>query len=121
KSLTRFIVVALVAGALLWKQFHSFSSLGAEPAGAAIGHALSLVGTALIALGSALAAIALVDAPLAIWQHHKALRMSREEIREEHKDTEGSPELKSRVRRAKQLVARQRMMQEGPKADAGIS
>jgi len=121
KSLARFIVVALVATVLLWKQFHSFSGLGAEPTRAAIGHALSLVGSALIALGGALAAIALVDAPLAIWQHHKSLRMSREEIREEHKDTEGSPELKSRVRRAQQAIARKRMMQEVPKADVVIS
>jgi flagellar biosynthesis protein FlhB len=121
KALARFIVVALVATALLWKQFHSFSGLGAEPTRAAIGHSLSLVGSALIALGGALAAIALVDAPLAIWQHHKALRMSREEIREEHKDTEGSPELKSRVRRVQQAIARKRMMQEVPRADVVIT
>ena len=121
KALARFIVVALVATALLWKQFHSFSGLGAEPTRAAIGHSLSLVGSALIALGGALAAIALVDAPLAIWQHHKSLRMSREEIREEHKDTEGSPELKSRVRRVQQAIARKRMMQEVPRADVVIT
>lgn len=121
KSLARFIVVALVAVALLSKQFHSFSGLGTEPTQAAIGHALSLVGTALIALGGALAAIALVDVPLAIWQHHKSLRMSREEIREEYKDTEGSPEIKSRVRRAQQAIARKRMMQEVPRADVVIS
>jgi len=121
KSLARFIVVALVATVLLWQQFHAFSGLGAEPTRAAIGHALSLVGSALIALGGALAAIALVDAPLAIWQYHKSLRMSREEIREEHKDTEGSPELRSRVRRAQQAIARKRMMQEVPRADVVIS
>jgi flagellar biosynthesis protein FlhB len=121
KSLARFVVVALVATVLLWKQFHSFSGLGTEPTRAAIGHALSLVGTALIALGGALAAIAVVDVPLAIWQHHKSLRMSREEIREEYKDTEGSPEIKSRVRRAQQAIARKRMMQEVPKADVVIT
>jgi flagellar biosynthetic protein FlhB len=121
KSLARFIVVALVATVLLWKQFHSFSGLGTEPTQAAIGHALSLVGTALIALGGALAAIAVIDVPLAIWQHHKSLRMSREEIREEYKDTEGSPEIKSRVRRAQQAIARKRMMQEVPKADVVIT
>ena len=121
KSLARFIVVALVAVALLRQQFHVFSSLGAEPTRAAIGHALSLVGNAFIALGGALGAIAVVDAPLAIWQHHKSLRMSRDEIREEHKDTEGSPELKSRVRRAQQAIARKRMMQEVAKADVVIT
>jgi flagellar biosynthetic protein FlhB len=121
KSLARFIVVALVATVLLWQQFHSFSGLGSEPTQAAIGHSLSLVGTALIALGGALAAIAVVDAPLAIWQHHKSLRMSREEIREEHKDSEGSPEIKSRVRKAQQAIARKRMMQEVPRADVVIT
>jgi len=121
KSLARFMVVALVATVLLWKQFHSFSGLGTEPPRAAIGHALSLVGTALIALGGALAAIAVIDVPLALWQHHKSLRMSREEIREEYKDTEGSPEIKSRVRRAQQAIARKRMMQEVPKADVVIT
>jgi flagellar biosynthetic protein FlhB len=121
KSLARFAVVALVAAVLLRKQFHSFSGLGGEPTRAAIGHAMSLVGTALIALGGALAAIAIVDVPLALWQYHKGLRMSRQEIRDEHKDTEGSPEIKSRVRRAQQLIARKRMMQEVPKADVVIT
>jgi flagellar biosynthetic protein FlhB len=121
KSLARVIVVALVAAALLRNQFHSFTGLSAETTRVAIGHALSLVGNALIALGGALVAIAVIDVPLALWQYHKSLRMSREEIREEHKDTEGSPEIKSRVRRAQQMVARQRMMQEVPKADVVIS
>lgn len=121
KSFARFTVVALVAVVLLRHQFHSFSGLAAETTQAAIGHALSLVGTALIALGGALAAIALVDAPLTIWQHHKKLRMSRQEIRDEHKESEGSPEVKSRMRRAQQLLARKRMMQEVPKADVVIT
>ena len=121
KSLARFIVVALVAVVLLKKQFHSFSGLGAEAPREAIRHALSLVGGALIALGGALAAIALVDAPLAIWQHHKGLRMSRNEVREEHKDSDGNPEMKSRVRRAQQAAASRRMMQDVPKADVVIT
>jgi len=115
------LVVALVAVVLLRHQFYSFSGLGTESTQAAIGHALSLVGTALIALGGALGAIALVDAPLAIWQYHKGLRMSRQEIRDENKESEGSPEVKSRVRRVQQMLARKRMMQEVPKADVVIT
>jgi flagellar biosynthetic protein FlhB len=121
KSLARFVVVALVAVMVLKKQFHSFSGLGAEAPRAAIGHALSLIGSALVALGGALGAIALVDAPLAIWQHHKKLRMSRQEVRDEHKDADGNPEMKSRVRRAQQASARRRMMQDVPKADVVIT
>lgn len=121
KSLARFLVVGLVATLVLWKQFHSFTGLGAETTQAAIGRSLDLVGAALIALGGALAVIAMVDAPLALWQYHKSLRMSREEIRDENKETEGNPEIKSRVRRAQQAQARKRMMQEVPKADVVIT
>lgn len=121
KSLARFSVVAVVAVALLRHQFHSFSGLSTEPTQAAIGHALSMVGTALIALGGSLGAIALIDVPIVLWQHHKELRMSRQEIRDENKDSEGSPEVKSRVRRVQQLLARKRMMQEVPKADVVIT
>src|SRR5208337_526595 len=66
-------------------------------------------------------AIAMVDVPLALWQYHQSLRMSREELREEHKDSEGSPEIKSRVRRAQQALARRRMMQEVPRADVVVT
>jgi flagellar biosynthetic protein FlhB len=121
KSLARISVVAVVAGVLLWRQFHSFSGLAAESTQAAIGHALTLSGAALIALGGALALIAIVDVPLALWQHHKSLRMTRDEIREEFKETEGSPEIKSRVRRTQQMIARRRMMQQVPKADVVIT
>jgi flagellar biosynthetic protein FlhB len=121
KSLARFLVVGVVAFAVLRHEFHSFTGLGSQSTAVAIGHALSLIGWALIALGGALAVIALVDVPLAIWQHNKALRMNRQEIRDEHKETEGSPESRSRVRRAQQAAARKRMMQEVAKADVVIT
>ena len=121
KALARFVVVAVVAVTVLWKQFHSFTHLGTEPTGAAIGHAMALAGSAMIALAGALAAIALVDVPLAIWQFNKSMRMTRQEIRDEHKETDGNPEIKSRVKRAQQAVARRRMMQEVPKASVVIT
>jgi flagellar biosynthetic protein FlhB len=121
KALARFLVVAIVAVAVLWKQFHSFNQLVTEPMGAAVAHAMSLAGNALIALGGALAAIAMVDVPLALWQFNKQMRMTRQEIRDEHKETEGSPEIKGRVRRMQQAMARKRMMQQVPKASVVVT
>jgi flagellar biosynthesis protein FlhB len=121
KALARFVVVALVAVVVMWKQFHSFTHLGTEPTSTAVLHALSMAGNAMIALGGALAAIAMVDVPLALWQFHKSLRMTRQEIRDEHKQTEGSPEIKSRVRRVQQAMARKRMMQDIAKASVIIT
>jgi flagellar biosynthesis protein FlhB len=121
KALARFIVVALVAVIVLHHQFRSFAGLAIEPVESGIGHALSLIGTAFIALGGALAAIAAVDVPLAIWQYNQAMRMSRQELRDEHKETEGSPESRTRVRRVQQQLARRRMMSKVPKADVVVT
>jgi flagellar biosynthetic protein FlhB len=121
KSLARFLVVALVAVMVLRHQFRAFTSLSNEPVRAAVGHALTLAGTALIAFGGALAAIAAVDVPLALWQHSRSLRMSRQEIREETRDTEGSPEVRQRIRRAQQEMAGRRMMTAVPTADVVVT
>jgi len=121
KALARFLVVALVTVAVLHKQIRAFTSLGIEPAPVGIAHASSLIVTALIALAGALALIALVDVPLTLWQYQKALRMTRQEVRDEHKDTEGNPEIRTRVRRVQQQQARKRMMQQVPKADVVVT
>jgi len=55
------------------------------------------------------------------WEHNQKLRMTRQEVLEEHKQTEGSPLLKSRIRSLQRQVARQRMMQEVPKANVVIT
>ena len=59
--------------------------------------------------------------PYQLWQYAKQMRMSREEIREEYKESEGSPEVKGRIRQLQQQLARQRMMQEVPKADVVVT
>jgi flagellar biosynthesis protein FlhB len=121
KALARVVLVVLIAVIVLRTQFNSYAALDVEPTPAAIAHALTLCGAALIALSAALVVIALIDVPLTLWQFNKAMRMSRQEIREENKENEGSPEIKSRVRRLQQLMARKRMMQEVPKADVVIT
>jgi flagellar biosynthesis protein FlhB len=121
KALARVFLVATVAVLVLRRQFHEYSALSVEPAAVAIGHAMRLGGAALIALGGALAVIAMIDVPLALWQFHKSMRMSRQEIRDESKESEGSPEMKSRIKRMQQVLARKRMMQEVPKADVVIT
>ena len=121
KSLARFLVVAVVAVAVLHHQFREFTSLSTEPVRTGLAHALSLAGTALIAFGGALAAIAAIDVPLALWQYHRSLRMSREEIREENRDSEGSPESRNRMRRAQRELAGRRMMEEVPRADVVVT
>lgn len=55
------------------------------------------------------------------WEHNQKLRMTRQEVREELKQTEGSPLLKSRIRSLQRQLAKQRMMQEVPQANVVIT
>lgn len=65
--------------------------------------------------------IAIIDYILERWRFERSLRMTRQEIREEHKETEGDPLIKSRIRSIQREIAQRRMMQEVPKATVVIT
>ena len=117
KAFAKFLVVAVIAVAVLRKQSAQLLALGNAPLQAGIAQAAALTSDALLAVSSGLALIAAIDVPWQLWQHSKKLSMTREEIREEYKESEGSPEVKTRIRRTQREFARRRMMQEVPKAD----
>lgn len=121
KSIAKFAAVGLVAGLLLWNQTDEILALSRGAIGPAMADALRLCGRALLAMSGALVAIALVDVPYQLWQHARSLRMTREEVRQEHRESEGSPEIKGRIRAAQQALARRRMMTEVPKATVVIT
>jgi len=121
KALAKFGVVGLVAVMVLWNDLGALLNLGQEPLDEAIAHTVTLSGKALIAITSGLLIIAAIDVPYQLFSHAKQLKMSRQEIREEHKESEGSPEVKGRIRQLQQQFARQRMMQDVPKADVIVT
>lgn len=65
--------------------------------------------------------IAVIDYVLERWRFERSLRMTRQEIKEEHKETEGDPLIRSRIRSIQREMARRRMMQEVPKATVVIT
>jgi flagellar biosynthetic protein FlhB len=121
KALAKFGVVALVAVLVLWNDYETLLGLGQEPLDQAIAHTITLSGKALIAITAGLLIIAGIDVPYQLYSHAKQLKMSRQEIREEHKESEGSPEVKGRIRQMQQQMASQRMMQDVPKADVIVT
>ena len=120
KAFAKFILLALVAILLLRQKSGELMSLGTEPTRVAIAHAMALTGHAFLMLATTLGLIAAVDVPWQLFQHNKQLRMTRQEVREEMKESEGSPEIKGRIRKMQNEIARRRMMQEVPKADVVI-
>jgi len=117
KSLGKFAIVGGAGVLVLWTNMDALLGLGREPVHAAIGHAMSITGGALIALTCALVLIAAVDVPFQLWQYNRDMRMSREDIRQESRESEGSPEIRGRVRQLQREMSERRMMSDVPKAD----
>lgn len=65
--------------------------------------------------------VVLMDVPFQLYSHYKNLRMSKEEIKQEHKENEGDPHLKAKIKQQQQAIARSRMMTKVPKADVIIT
>ena len=120
KAFAKFLLLGLVAVLLLRQKSAELMGLGAEPTRTAIAHAISLTGYSLLMLATTLGLIAAIDVPWQLFQHHKKLRMTQQEIRDEMKESEGSPETKGRIRSMQREIARRRMMHEVPKADVVI-
>ena len=121
KALAKFLFIALVAACLLWKNTGELMGLGSEPINAALTHAARLTGHAFLILAGTMGLIAAVDVPWQLYQHNQKLKMSRQEIKEEAKESDGSPEMKGHIRRAQGELARRRMMHEIPTADVVVT
>ncbi len=121
KGIAKVCVVGVIAWLLLNGLAPELMGLSAEPVNAAIGHAASLAAYSLLVLVCGLAIIAAVDVPFQLWQHAKELKMTRQEVRQEYKESEGSPETRGRIREAQRALARGRMLQEVPTADVVVT
>ena len=75
----------------------------------------------LVVLSAVMLLIAAVDVPFQLWTHHKQLRMTRQEVRDEMKETDGRPEVKSRIRQLQMEMTQRRMMEAVPPADVVVS
>ncbi len=121
KAMAKALVVTGVAVLLLLKLSGDLLALGTGPLLPSLDAAAGLVGFALLILSASLILIAGVDVPFQLWNHKRQLKMTRQEVKDELKETDGRPEVKSRIRALQQERSRQRMMLEVPTADVVIT
>lgn len=121
KSLLKFFVVFIVAFLLLTGLFEQILGLSLEAIPINFSHAVKLLLGMFLTLSLSLAIIAIVDAPYQVWNHNRQLKMTKQEIKDEHKNTEGSPEIKGRIRRTQYEMSQRRMMSEVPESDVVIT
>jgi flagellar biosynthesis protein FlhB len=121
KSLLKFFVVFFSAYLLLTSLFQQILSLSIEAIPFNFAHAVDLLLWMFLALALSLIIIVIVDAPYQTWSHNKELKMTKQEVKDEHKSSEGSPENKGRIRRAQYDMSQRRMMAEVPNSDVVIT
>ena len=121
KGIAKVFVVGLIAVVLLKGLTSQLMGLSGEPVNQAIGHSASMASYSLLILCMGLAIIAAIDVPYQLYQYAKELKMTREEVKEEYKESEGSPETRGRIREAQRALANGRMMQEVPTADVVVT
>ncbi len=121
KALLKFLLIFLVTYLLFKGLSGKFLGLSSEPLQQAIGHALHLIAISFLMLSASLLLIAMFDVPYQLWDHSRKLKMTLQEIKDEMKETDGSPEVKGKIRQLQMEMAQKRMMDEVPKADVIVT
>ena len=120
KALTKFSLVGLVLYLVVSQSFSAITQLGfmsVEPAMASAGEMIAR-GTILVTLTLIIAAA--IDIPYQIHEFNKKIRMTKQEVKDELKDTEGRPEVKAQIRRKQREMALGSMLEAVADADVVI-
>jgi len=117
KSLVKVIFLGLALVLLLRHDVPYVMATGSGTVSNGIGESLSLVAHAALLFAVILGVIGGFDAVWQRFDYGRRHRMSKQEVKDEHKDTDGNPQLKGRIRQMQHQMARRRMIQEVPKAD----
>ncbi len=121
KSIIKVALIIPVGVFLYLWEMDSFMGLGYEPFKQAMAHAGELFVWAIFILSLTLVVIAAVDMPYQKYQYSKNLKMTKQEVKDERKNSDGDPMVKGRIRSKQREIALRRMMAEVPKADVIIT
>ena len=121
KALAKFFIILIVALLVLKSDIDDLLRIAHEPLELAVIHSLQVVGWSALWMACGLILIAAVDVPVQLWESHQKLLMTKQEVRDEHKDQEGRPEVKQRIRQLQREMSQRRMMAAIPDADVIIT
>lgn len=121
KTLVKAAVVGGVAVMVITRHIDQMISLMHASPTEALAAGIGLVALCCALIVSGLIVIVLIDAPWQLFSHFKKLRMSRQDVKQENKESDGDPHVKGRIRQQQRAMARRRMMAEVPKADVIVT
>jgi flagellar biosynthetic protein FlhB len=121
KALLKAGLIGGVGTVVLWNARDPMLALAAQrpdAAMAALGH---LVMVSVLSIAAVMILLAAVDVPLQLWRHAKQLRMTREEVKREARESDGDPHVRAAMRALQREAAKKRMMADVPKADVIVT
>ena len=121
KSIAKFLLVGGVTYLLIDASITEFAEISLMALEPGLTASASIITTAFLVASSTLIIIALIDAPYQVYQHNQKMKMSLKEVKDERKDTEGSPEVKQKIRQKQREVSAARMLEAIAEADVVIT
>lgn len=121
KGILKLAIVSTVGIWVMMPEFDTMIELVQEPAAVSLHVIYDLTLQLMIAVLAIMAVVAALDMLWQRMQHMKKMRMSRQELKDEYKQTEGDPVVKARLRQLRMEKSRRRMMAAVPKADVIIT
>ena len=121
KAIAKALIIGGVGIFVMWYNKETVLGLVKLPVDLGLSHMSELLGFSFLFIVGAMMLIVAIDVPFQIWEHAKKLRMTKEEVRKETKESEGDPQIKARIRNLQREAARRRMMAEIPKADVVVT
>ena len=121
KSIAKTIVVGIVAWLVVRHQKDAVLGLSVEPLRAGGTHLVSLMTSAFLSIVGALGLIAAIDGPYQMWHYANKLKMTRQEMTQEAKESDGNPQVKAKIRQMQRAMAKRRMMAAVPTADVVVT
>lgn len=124
-ELIKAIAKALLVGTVSWyvvsSQMEELLALTVNPLKTGGAHMASMLLTSFITVVFSLVLIAAIDVPYQLWHYAEKLKMTREEVRQESKESDGDPHVKAKIRQLQREMAKRRMMAEVPTADVVVT
>jgi flagellar biosynthetic protein FlhB len=121
KAVAKTILVGFVAWLVVMSQKDAVIGLALEPLKSGSMHMVDLIGSAFLFITGALGLVAAIDGPYQMWHYANKLKMTRQEMIQEHKESDGNPQMKAKVRQMQREMSQRRMMADVPTADVVVT
>ncbi len=121
KSVLKLAAITLALAYAVWPEVSLIEKAGAMETGVLVQSVKEIARRLVIAALVVTGMIAAIDFLFQKYQHHEKMKMTRQEVKDEHKQSDGDPQVKAKIRQLRQERSRKRMMAEVPKATVIIA